>query len=652
MTTDELRRRGHELIDWIADYLDRIETFPVLSQVAPGSIRSQLPENPPEKGESFDAMLADVEKIILPGITHWQSPNFFAYFPSNSSGPSILGELLSAGLGVQGMIWATSPAATELETHVMDWLVGMLGLPDFFHSKTDGGGVIQDTASSAALCALVAARERATDLATNRAGCRGDLVAYTSSQAHSSIEKAVKIAGIGREQLRLVEVDEVYAMSPEALADRIAADRKAGLKPFFVCATVGTTSSNAMDPLPEIGRSLARERASGSTSTPPCRVPPRSAPNSATSRRGSSSPTATASTLTSGCSPTSTVPHSTYARRKDLIDALTILPEYLRNEATASGAVIDYRDWHVQLGRRFRALKLWFVIRHYGIEGLRYHVRRHVALAQELAELDRRRRALRARRARTSQPRLLPTSRRRRGERGDHEAAERERPDLPHPHEARWPHHPAPERGSGADRRAPRARGLGAHLGHGSIVMTRWRTTRSETLITTPIFSVRRDRKRAPDDDVGHDFYVLECPDWVNVLPVTSDREAVLIVLHRHGTGEPSLEIPGGMIDPEDPTPRDAAAREMLEETGYQSDELHSLGFVHPNPALQSNRCYTYLAENARVVGDPRPDETEEIRVVLTPLDDLPRLVQEGKITHALVIAGLLRYFQSAGLLA
>jgi ADP-ribose diphosphatase len=182
--------------------------------------------------------------------------------------------------------------------------------------------------------------------------------------------------------------------------------------------------------------------------------------------------------------------------------------------------------------------------------------------------------------------------------------------------------------------------------------MTRWRTTRSETLITTPIFSVRRDGKQAPDDEGGHDFYVLECPDWVNVLPVTSDREAVLIELHRHGTGEPSLEIPGGMIDPEDPTPRDAAAREMLEETGYQSDELRSLGFVHPNPALQSNRCYTYLAENARVVGDPRPDETEEIRVVLTPLDDLPRLVQEGRITHALVIAGLLRYFQSAGLLA
>jgi ADP-ribose diphosphatase len=182
--------------------------------------------------------------------------------------------------------------------------------------------------------------------------------------------------------------------------------------------------------------------------------------------------------------------------------------------------------------------------------------------------------------------------------------------------------------------------------------MTRFRTTRSETVITTPVFSVRRDGKRSKDGSRSHDFYVLECPDWVNVLPVTSVGEAVLIELHRHGTGEPSLEIPGGMIDPEDPTPRDAAARELLEETGYQSDEMQSLGFVHPNPAIQSNRCYTYLARNARLVGEPRPDETEEISVVLTPLDELPRLVQEGKITHALVVAGLLRYFQSAGLLA
>jgi aromatic-L-amino-acid/L-tryptophan decarboxylase len=383
MTTEELRRRGHELIDWIADYLDRIESFPVLSRVAPGEVRSQLPENPPEAGESFDAVLADVENIILPGITHWQSPNFFAYFPSNSSGPSILGELLSAGLGVQGMIWATSPAATELETHVLDWLAGMLGLPDSFRSTTEGGGVIQDTASSAALCALVAARERKTGLATNRRGCRGGLVAYTSSQAHSSIEKAVKIAGIGSEHLRLVEVDRSYAMSAPALAQKIGSDRKEGLEPFFVSATVGTTSSNAIDPVPEIGR-ICRENdlwlhvdAAMSGTAALC-------PELRYIHDG-------VELADSYCFN----PHKWMftnfdctafyvRRRKDLIDALSILPEYLRNEATTSGAVIDYRDWHVQLGRRFRALKLWFVIRHYGVEGLRSHVRRHVALAQEL----------------------------------------------------------------------------------------------------------------------------------------------------------------------------------------------------------------------------------------------------------------------------
>src|SRR3990170_3670272 len=231
MTPDELRRYGKELVDWIADYHEKIETFPVLSRVAPGEIRKRLPPDPPETGERFDAMMKDVEEIILPGITHWQSPSFFAYFPSNSSGPSILGELLSAGLGIQGMIWATSPAATELETHILDWLVDMLGLPEVFKSTSEGGGVIQDTASSAALCALLAARERATSNRSNQEGCRGDLVAYTSTQAHSSIEKAAKIAGIGSANLRLVAVDERFAMSAPALEERVPADREAGRKP-------------------------------------------------------------------------------------------------------------------------------------------------------------------------------------------------------------------------------------------------------------------------------------------------------------------------------------------------------------------------------------------------------------------------------------
>src|SRR6201984_3688709 len=201
MTPEEFRRHGHAVVDWIADSHVRIESFPVLSQVKPGEIRASLPPNPRAQGEPFDALLKDVEKLILPGVTHWQSPNFFAYFPCNASGAAILGDLLSSAFGVQGMLWATSPACTELETHVLDWLVPLLGLPEKFLSSNTGGGVIQDTASSAALCALLAARERATDFSSNREGCRGKLVGYTSAQAHSSIEKAVKIAGIGHDNL-------------------------------------------------------------------------------------------------------------------------------------------------------------------------------------------------------------------------------------------------------------------------------------------------------------------------------------------------------------------------------------------------------------------------------------------------------------------
>src|SRR6266436_3669051 len=211
MTPDEFRRHGHAVVDWIADYYAKIERFPVLARVEPGDIRASLPPAAPVKGEGFEAILADIDQLILLGITHWQSPNFFAYFPSNASGPSILGDLLSSGLDVQGMLWATSPACTELETHVLDWLVPMLGLPEKFLSTSSGGGVIQDTASSASLCALLAAREQATNFASNRRGCDGKLVAYTSSQAHSSIEKDVQIAGLGLNNLRLIAVDKNFA---------------------------------------------------------------------------------------------------------------------------------------------------------------------------------------------------------------------------------------------------------------------------------------------------------------------------------------------------------------------------------------------------------------------------------------------------------
>lgn len=387
MPPEDFRRHGHALIDWIAEYLDSIEQRPVLSKVAPDEIRSKLPSAPPQRGEPFEAMLRDVNDIIMPGVTHWQSPNFFAYFPCNNSGPSILGELLSAGLGVQGMLWATTPACTELETHVLDWLVDMLALPGKFKSSSSGGGVIQDTASSASLVAMLAARERATAFASNQRGLAAagaPLVAYASSQAHSSIEKAAMISGVGRENLRLIEVNEHFEMKPEVLHRAIEQDVAAGRRPFFACATVGTTSSNAIDPVRAIGE-VCRERkiwlhvdAAMSGTAALC-------PEFRFIHDGLEH-------ADSYCFN----PHKWMfvnfdcdcfyvADRAALIRTLSVLPEYLKNQATSSGSVIDYRDWQIPLGRRFRALKLWFVIRHYGVEGLQHHVREHVRLAHQLA---------------------------------------------------------------------------------------------------------------------------------------------------------------------------------------------------------------------------------------------------------------------------
>jgi aromatic-L-amino-acid/L-tryptophan decarboxylase len=384
MSPEDFRRHGHAVVDWIADYYSRIESVPVLSRAEPGQVRASLPAQPPVHGEPFETILRDVDRLILPGITHWQSPNFFAFFPANSSGPGILGDLLSSGLAVQGMLWSTSPACTELETHVLDWLVPMLGLPQKFLSTNTGGGVIQDTASSASLCALLAGRERATNYESNKSGCDGRLVAYTSNQAHSSLEKAAKIAGLGTDNLRLIEVDEKFAMNPHALARAIEADKLSGQLPCFVSATFGTTSSNAIDPLRQIGK-ICREH------------------NLWFHVDGAMSGTAALCPefrhLQDGLEFADSYcfnPHKWMftnfdcdcfwvADRKALIQTLSILPEYLRNKATESGAVFDYRDWHIQLGRRFRSLKLWFVLRHYGIEGLQYHIRQHVALAQEFA---------------------------------------------------------------------------------------------------------------------------------------------------------------------------------------------------------------------------------------------------------------------------
>jgi len=384
MTSEDFRRYGRAVVDWIADYYRDIESLPVLSRVEPGQVRASLPNDAPLQGESFEDILKDVEALILPGITHWQSPNFFAFFPANASGPAILGELLSAGLGVQGMLWATSPACTELETHVLDWIVDMLALPLKFKSNGRGGGVIQDSASSASLCALLAARERATGYESNETGCDGRLVAYTSTQTHSSIEKGVRIAGLGRQNLRLIEVDDHFALRPDALAGQIKKDRRNGMIPCFVCATLGTTSSNAIDPLPEIGRICRDEDIWLHVDA---------------AMAGTAALCPEYRHLHSGMELADSYcfnPHKWMftnfdcdcffvADREVLIKTLSVLPDYLRNKATESGAVIDYRDWHIPLGRRFRALKLWFVIRYYGIEGLRHHIRRHVELAQRFA---------------------------------------------------------------------------------------------------------------------------------------------------------------------------------------------------------------------------------------------------------------------------
>ena len=385
MTPEEFRRYGHAVVDWIADYQARVESLPVLSQVRPGEIRAQLPAEAPIKGEAFESILAEIDRLILPGVTHWQSPNFFAYFPANGSGPGILGDLLSSGMGVQGMLWSTSPACTELESHVLDWLVPMLGLPEKFLSSGAGGGVIQDTGSSAALCAMLAAREQATQFASNSNGCNGRLVAYCSTQTHSSVEKAVKIAGLGSDNLRQIPVDADFAMRADALAQQIASDKKNGRLPCFVCATVGTTSSYAVDPVRKIAGICAENKlwlhvdAAMAGTAALC-------PEFRFIHDGVELADSYAFNPHKWMFTNFDCDCFYVADRKHLIQTFSILPEYLRNQATQSGAVIDYRDWHVQLGRRFRSLKLWFVIRHYGIEGLQHHVREHVRLAQQFAE--------------------------------------------------------------------------------------------------------------------------------------------------------------------------------------------------------------------------------------------------------------------------
>lgn len=385
MTGAEFREYGHALVDWIADYWAGVERLPVTSDVVPGQISAALPGAAPRTGESFPAILADVDRLVVPGLTHWQHPGFLGYFPSTTSGASVLGELLGAGLGVQGMLWSTSPACTELETVVLDWLAELTGLPERFRSGAAGGGVIQDSASSATLVATVAALHRAGGEQWRTGGTPGHWSVYASREAHSSVVKAARIAGLGDDAVRLVDVDPTtLAMDPQALSDLLAADRTAGRRPVMVTATVGTTSTTAVDPVRAIG-GICREQglwlhvdAAYAGAAAVC-------PEYRWLNDG-------AELVDSYCFD----PHKWLltgwdcdafwvADRAELTAALAIVPEFLRNAASESGQVIDYRDWQVPLGRRFRSLKLWFVLRWYGAEGLRAHIRHQIALAQEFA---------------------------------------------------------------------------------------------------------------------------------------------------------------------------------------------------------------------------------------------------------------------------
>ena len=377
MTPDEFRKHGYAVVDWLVSYLENVGEYPILPDVEPGDIAELMPDSAPEHPEPFADLLADLDRVVMPGITHWQSPNWYAYFPANTSPPSVLAEFVSAGLGVQGMLWSTSPAATEVETRVLDWLVDMLGLPSGWKSDGPGGGVIQMSASDATHAVLVVARERASYKAAAE-----DMVVYVSNQAHSSVEKGCTIAGIGH--CRLLDVDDKFALDPFVLGHTIEADIADGLTPIAVVSAIGTTATTAVDPVDAIGV-IARDHGLWH--------------HVDAAYAGTAMICEEFRTYQPGLDLVDSYtfnPHKWMmvnfdcnvlwvADREPLLDTMSILPPYLRDEASDSGSVIDYRDWHVPLGRRFRALKLWWVIRSYGVDGLREFVREHVRLADELA---------------------------------------------------------------------------------------------------------------------------------------------------------------------------------------------------------------------------------------------------------------------------
>jgi len=384
MKNEDFRRSGHQFVDWIADYFENVEKFPVVPAVEPGDIKRRVPAVPPARGEAMEAIFRDFETDILPGVTHWQHPGWFAYFPANNSPASVLAEFLTAGLGAQCMTWVTSPAAAELEEAVLDWLRQMIGLPEGF------SGVIQDTASTATLCALLSARERATGFESNESGFRAPLTVYASEEAHSSVDKGVRIAGYGKRNLRRVPTDDRFALRPDRLEEAIVRDREAGLQPACVVATAGTTSSGGLDPLRAVGEICRKHglwfHVDAAWAGTAALIP---------EKRSILDGAELADSLVFN-------PHkwmvtnfdcSAYFIRdpSSLVRTFEINPEYLRTGFDAR--VKNYRDWGIQLGRRFRALKLWFVIRSYGVEGLQAMVREHIRLAglvKEWVEADHR----------------------------------------------------------------------------------------------------------------------------------------------------------------------------------------------------------------------------------------------------------------------
>ena len=390
MTPDQFRTLGHRLVDWIADYHTTHQSRPVAPPVRPGDLLERLPESPPANpadADEWDRIFADLDQLIVPRLMHWQSPNFFGYFPCNHSGPGILAELLSAGLNVNGMLWATSPAATELEMRTLDWMAQLLGLPDRFRfdASATGGGCIQSTASEATLVSLLAARTRALDAGVDPANLR----LYTSRHAHSSVTRAAMIAGLARSpedstHLRLIDGDHTHRIDTRALARAIDEDTRAGACPAWVCATLGTTGSEAIDSLADI--------------TPV--LPPETWLHIDAAYTGAALVCPEFRWMLQGVERADSFcfnPHKWLLTSFDcdcfwvadhhaLTRALSIMPEYLRNRQTDAGEVVDYRDWQVPLGRRFRALKLWFVLRHYGQSGLQAHIREHVRLAAWLEE--------------------------------------------------------------------------------------------------------------------------------------------------------------------------------------------------------------------------------------------------------------------------